>query len=72
MAKGSKKKPPKAAAGPKDRHRRHPRLLQDPKAPVPANLVARPDVPKASSKHHSYFEFVENENKKKKLEFQVD
>ncbi|KAG9256316.1 uncharacterized protein F5Z01DRAFT_649868 [Emericellopsis atlantica] len=71
MGKGSKKKPQKAAAGPKDRHKRYARLLQDPQAPLPANLVARPDVPKANSKHHSYFEFVENEDKKKKLEFQV-
>ncbi|OBS27655.1 hypothetical protein FPOA_01597 [Fusarium poae] len=39
-------------------------------APVPAGFVAKPALPK-TTKHHSYFEFVENKDKKKKLEFQI-
>jgi len=35
-------------------------------------LVGRLSPPKTSSKHHSYFEFVENKDKKKKkLEYKV-
>lgn len=34
-------------------------------------LSAKLPVPKSQSKHHSYFEFVENKEKKKKLHFQV-
>jgi len=42
-------------------------------APAPSHLVAKLDGPKHSSKYHSYFEFAENtEKKKKKLEFKVD
>ncbi|KAF4505811.1 hypothetical protein G6O67_007723 [Ophiocordyceps sinensis] len=36
----------------------------------PESLVARPSIPKPQTKHHSYFEFVENKEKKKKLHFQ--
>lgn len=39
------------------------------KIPAPANLIAKPVIPK--SKHHSYFEFAENTDKKKKIEFLV-
>lgn len=39
--------------------------------PAPQHLVAKLDVPKHSSKYQSYFEFAENKEKKKKLEFQV-
>lgn len=39
--------------------------------PAPQHLVARLDVPKPRSKYHSYFEFAENTEKKKKLEFQL-
>jgi hypothetical protein len=40
--------------------------------PPPSHLVARLEVPKHKSKYHSYFEFAENtEKKKKKLEFKV-
>lgn len=61
-----------ASSGPKERHRRTQRSQWDPKAPMPQGFVAKPTVPKTKSKHHSYFELVENEDKKKKLEFQVD
>ncbi|KAH8907164.1 hypothetical protein BR93DRAFT_928034 [Coniochaeta sp. PMI_546] len=38
---------------------------------LPTGLVAKPIVAQTKSKHRSYFEFVENTNKKKKLEFTV-
>ncbi|KAB5582651.1 hypothetical protein GE09DRAFT_277321 [Coniochaeta sp. 2T2.1] len=38
---------------------------------LPPGLVARPIVAQPKTKHRSYFEFVENTDKKKKLEFQV-
>jgi len=40
--------------------------------PAPSHLVARLEVPKHKSKYHSYFEFAENTEKKKRLEFKVD
>lgn len=39
-------------------------------APLPSLVVRRP-APVISSKHTTYFEIVENTEKKKKLEFQV-
>lgn len=39
--------------------------------PAPAHLVGKLNVPKVKSKYKSYFEFAENKEKKKKLEFQV-
>ncbi|KAG5922191.1 hypothetical protein E4U42_005574 [Claviceps africana] len=60
---------PAGAGGAKERHKRAQRAQFDPSAPVPEGLVAKPSVPK--SKHHTYFEFVENKEKKKKLEVQV-
>jgi hypothetical protein len=39
--------------------------------PAPAHLVGKLDIPKVKSKYQSYFEFAENTEKKKKLEFQV-
>ncbi|KAK4157462.1 hypothetical protein C8A00DRAFT_11679 [Chaetomidium leptoderma] len=39
-------------------------------APLPPGLVARPAKPQVSSRHKSWFEFVENKDKKKKLEFE--
>ena len=38
---------------------------------LPTGLVAKPIVAQPKSKHRSYFEFVENREKKKKLEFKV-
>jgi len=38
---------------------------------LPPGLVAKPVMAQPKSKHRSYFEFVENTDKKKKLEFQV-
>ncbi|KAK0386353.1 hypothetical protein NLU13_6190 [Sarocladium strictum] len=53
----------------KERHRKAQRMLFDPKTPLPAGLVAKPMVPKL--KHRTYFEIMENKDKKKKLEFKV-
>ena len=39
--------------------------------PAPSHLVARLEIPKHKSKYHSYFEFAENTEKKKRLEFKV-
>ncbi|KAF4977719.1 hypothetical protein FZEAL_5813 [Fusarium zealandicum] len=62
--------PAAVAGGPKERHKRAQRSQFDPTAPVPPGFVAKPAPPK--TKHHSYFEFVENKDKKKKkLEFQI-
>jgi hypothetical protein len=38
---------------------------------LPTGLVAKPILAQPKSKHRSYFEFVENTEKKKKLEFTV-
>ncbi|KAJ6782872.1 hypothetical protein PWT90_09120 [Aphanocladium album] len=61
--------PAAVVGGPKERHMRQGRPQFDPSAPVPEGFVAKLAVPK--SKHHTYFEFVANKNKKKKLEYQV-
>lgn len=56
----------------KERHLRDRNgVLHDWSAPLPRGLVARPVIQQPKSKHHSYFEFVENKEKKKKLDFQV-
>ncbi|KAK0705241.1 hypothetical protein B0H67DRAFT_613675 [Lasiosphaeris hirsuta] len=55
----------------KDRHKRDRKgNIIDWTAPLPPGLVARPDRPQPNSKHKSYFEFIENKDKKKKLELQ--
>jgi hypothetical protein len=69
-----KKNNPGAASGDhaKDRHKRDRKgVLHDWTAPVPPGLVAKPDRPRISSKHKTWFEFIENKDKKKKLEFEV-
>lgn len=71
MGKDKKHPPHTVAGGPKERHRRIPKAQFDPKAPMPTGFEAKPMMPRSKSKHHSYFEFVENTEKKKKLEFQV-
>lgn len=74
MAKGKRKMPKAVTGGPKEKHRRKQQERLDPKTqPRPDNVgAARATVPAVKSKHHSYFEFVENKgHKKKKLEFQV-
>lgn len=38
----------------------------------PAGLVAKDPPPQPKLKHQAYFEFVENTNKKKQLEYKVD
>lgn len=56
----------------KERHRRDRKgAVHDWSGPVPKGLVAKPQVTQHKSKHHSYLEFVENKDKKRKLEFQV-
>lgn len=56
----------------KDRHKRDRKgNVIDWTAPLPPGLNAKPDRPKPSSKHKSWFEFIENKDKKKKLEFEV-
>ena len=45
--------------------------IMDWTAPLPPGLVAKPDRPQCSSKHKSWFEFIENKDKKKKLEIEV-
>jgi hypothetical protein len=71
---GKTKKMPKAAVpGAKVRHHRK-HLDRLARAPSQPPLVAAPraTVPAVKSKHHSYFEFVENKgHKQKKLEFEV-
>lgn len=70
MGRPKRNLPATIVAGPKERHKRAQRSQYDPQAPVPEGFVAKPVAPKP--KHHSYFEFVENKEKKKKLEFQVE
>ncbi|KAM0242334.1 hypothetical protein ACHAPO_000748 [Fusarium lateritium] len=70
MGREKRNLPAAVAGGPKERHRRAQRSQFDHTAPVPAGFVAKPALPK-TTKHHSYFEFVENKDKKKKLEFQI-
>ncbi|RFU80439.1 hypothetical protein TARUN_1763 [Trichoderma arundinaceum] len=61
---------PAAASGPKERHKRSQRSqYHNPYSPPHESFVAKPPLPK--SKHHSYFELVENKEKKKKLEYQI-
>jgi hypothetical protein len=40
-------------------------------APAPSHLVGKREVPRVKSKYQSYFEFAENTEKKKKLEFKA-
>jgi hypothetical protein len=56
----------------KESHKRDRKgVLHDWSGPVPQGLVAKPHIAQRKSKHKSYFEFVENKEKKKKLEYQV-
>jgi hypothetical protein len=56
----------------KERHKKDRKnKVIDRAAPLPCGLVAKPERPQFSSKHKTYFEFIENKNKKKKLEFEV-
>jgi hypothetical protein len=69
-----RKTAPRAGAGrhAKERHKRDRKgNLVDWTAPLPPGLVARPERPQVNSKHKSWFEFVANKEKKKKLEFEV-
>lgn len=75
---GREKRPrPADRAGPgvtaKERHKKTVRHENnnDWAAPLPQGLVAVPEKQLPKSKHQSYFEIVENRDKKKKLEFQV-
>ncbi|KAK5660773.1 hypothetical protein OQA88_12140 [Cercophora sp. LCS_1] len=66
-----KKSGPGAAAGnhAKDRHKKD-RKNVDWNKPAPPGLVGRLERPQPSSKHKSWYEFMENKDKKKKLEIQ--
>lgn len=70
-----KRHAPGAGAGDhaKERHKRDRKgNLIDWTAPLPPGLVARPEKPRISSKHKSWFELVENKDRKeKKLEYEV-
>jgi hypothetical protein len=68
---GKDKKSGQAGVTAKEKHRRAGREAAkiDRSLPLPAGLIAKRAIPK--SKHQSYFEFVENKDKKKKLEFEV-
>lgn len=69
---GKKRKLQKAAVGgAKERHKRAAKVRLASNAALPLGLEARLPRPKTSGKHHSYFEFVENADKKKKLDYQV-
>ncbi|KHN98319.1 uncharacterized protein MAM_04080 [Metarhizium album ARSEF 1941] len=59
-----KVKPPIGVSGLKEKRRRNQRFLFDPLAPALRDLAAKPTLPK--SRHHTYFEFVENTDKKDK------
>ncbi len=70
---GRDKKPgPGGAPGghAKERHKKNARDVNRANQGL-ALLKVRPDVPNLKSKHQSYYEIVENTDKKKKLEFQV-
>jgi hypothetical protein len=64
----SKRGAPRPSAA-KVRHKKMHKMLVGANAPLPAGLVAKPTIPKL--KHHTYFEIVENKDKKKKLETKV-
>ncbi|KAL1838334.1 hypothetical protein VTJ49DRAFT_2795 [Mycothermus thermophilus] len=73
MGKGKKPAPgPASGSHAKERHKRDRRggRYLDPSAPVPPDLVVRRERPQISSKHKSWFEFIENKDKKKKLEIE--
>ena len=62
-----------------DDGRDRPRKAQKAQKPVfdrsiapPAGLVAKEPPPQPKLKHQAYFEFVENTNRKKQLEYKVD
>lgn len=69
MGTSKRKLPAAAKAVAKERRRRvrrpliHSRDLE--------TLTAKLPIPRLQSKHHTYFEFVENKERKKKLHFQV-
>lgn len=67
-----KKGGPPAGSHAKDRHKRDRKgNIIDWTAPLPPGLVAMPQKPQGGSKHKSWFELIENKDKKKKLEFKV-
>lgn len=72
---GREKKPhPGPGTTAKDRHRKAGKINKaiDRSQPLPPGLVAaKPVTVVNNSKHQSYFEFIENKDKKKPLLFQV-
>lgn len=70
MGKKRRSSPVGTAGNEKERQRKTQKVMLPSHAPVPPGFIAKPAIPK--SKHHTYLEFVENtEKRKKKLEFQV-
>lgn len=69
MGSSRRSAPAAASSAAKERHKKAQRMFHEHKAPLPAGLVAKPTVPKL--KHKTYFEIMENKDKKKKLEFKV-
>ncbi|EJT76871.1 hypothetical protein GGTG_06785 [Gaeumannomyces tritici R3-111a-1] len=63
-----------AGAGPAKKRQKRLRHQTDRRitpGPLPPGVVARIPAPVITSKHRTYLEFVENKDKKKKLEFEV-
>ena len=70
MMNRKEKRAAEAPGSSKERKNKSQRSQYDSTAPVPEGFVAGRPIPK--SKHHTYFEIVENHAKKKKLESQVE
>ena len=72
---GKEKKKGQGASRPgthaKEKFRKTARAVDWSKVAIPTGLQARPEMPSIRSKHQSYYEIVENKDKKKKLEFKV-
>ncbi|ERS96265.1 hypothetical protein HMPREF1624_07174 [Sporothrix schenckii ATCC 58251] len=70
MGREKKHSGPGAAPGAHAKER-HKKRLRAQTISNPVVLNARPEVHNLKSKHHSYYEIVENKDKKKKLEFKI-
>ncbi|KIH95250.1 hypothetical protein SPBR_09256 [Sporothrix brasiliensis 5110] len=70
MGREKKHNGPGAAPGAHAKER-HKKRLRAQTISNPVVLNARPEVHNLKSKHHSYYEIVENKDKKKKLEFEI-
>ncbi|UNI24793.1 hypothetical protein JDV02_010516 [Purpureocillium takamizusanense] len=69
MGNNKRKTPAAVAGGPKERHKRAQRHANASLSPQPPpGLGAKRPLPQPKDKHHTYFEFVENKDRKKKLD----